>query len=150
VSNPIQLSARVAAPADPRRGRFTMQELCARYGIRRKTRYKWVARVAEDGRLGLAARSRASHSCPLQTPDRIADLIVAARQRHPDWGPQLLLAWLRQRHPRIHDWPAVSMAGSILKRAGLFVPRRRRRVPTHPGVVDPLTALPNDLWTADF
>ena len=28
--------------------------------------------------------------------------------------------------------------------------RRRRRTPIHPGVVRPVTAAPNDLWTADF
>jgi hypothetical protein len=144
------MDQRSAFLADQRRGLFTMRELCARDGISRKTGYQWVARVVEDGRCGLAERSRAPHSCPHQTPDRLADLIVAARQQHPDWGPQLLLAWLRPRHPRIHDWPAVSTAGAILKRAGLIVPRRRRRVSTHPGVVDPITAVPNDLWTADF
>ncbi len=36
--------------ADHRRGHFTMRELCERYGISRKTGYKWVARVTEVGR----------------------------------------------------------------------------------------------------
>ena len=30
--------------ADYRRGHFTMQELCVRYAISRKTGYKWMAR----------------------------------------------------------------------------------------------------------
>ncbi|MCU0636373.1 MAG: hypothetical protein MUE41_16010, partial [Gemmatimonadaceae bacterium] len=51
---------------------------------------------------------------------------------------------------RIHDWPAAGTAGALHKREGLVVPRRRRRVPTHPGEVDPITTVPNDLWTADF
>jgi putative transposase len=135
---------------DYRRGHFSMQELCMRYAISRKTGYKWVARVAEDGRRGLLERSRAPHSCPHQTSEVVAALIIAARQAHPDWGPQLLLDWLRPRHPRRHDWPATSTAGAIIKRAGLVHPRRRRRATTHPGVVDPSTAAPNDLWTADF
>lgn len=136
--------------AEQRRGLYTMQELCDRYAISRKTGYKWVARVAEEGRRGLQNRSRAPHSCPHQTPAAIAALIVAARRAHPDWGPQLLLDWLRPRHPRIHTWPAASTAGALLKREGLVPPRRRRRPTTHPGVVDPVTAVPNDLWTADF
>jgi transposase InsO family protein len=135
---------------DYRRGHFSMQELCMRYAISRKTGYKWVARVAEDGRRGLLERSRAPHSCPHQTSEAVAAQIIAARLAHPDWGPQLLLDWLRPRHPRRHDWPATSTAGAILKRAGLVHPRRRRRATTHPGVVDPSTAAPNDLWTADF
>ncbi len=35
--------------ADHLRGRFTMRELCERYGISRKTGYQWVTRVAEEG-----------------------------------------------------------------------------------------------------
>jgi transposase InsO family protein len=136
--------------AEQRRGLYTMQELCDRYAISRKTGYKWVARVLEDGRRGLQDRSRAPHSCPHQTPPEIAALIVAARQKHPDWGPQLLLDWLRPRHPRVRQWPATSTAGAILLRAGLVKKRRRRRATTHPGVVDPITAVANDLWTADF
>ena len=65
-------------------------------------------------------------------------------------GGQLLLDWLRPRHPRIHAWPATSTAGALLKREGLVAPRRRRRPSTHPGVVDPITTAPNDLWTCDF
>lgn len=136
--------------ADYRRGHFSMQELCLRYAISRKTGYKWIGRVAEEGRRGLAERSRAPHSCPHKTPNAVAALIIAARLAHPDWGPQLLLDWLRPRHPRRRDWPATSTAGAILKREGLVLPRRRRRSTTHPGVVDPVTAVANDLWTADF
>ena len=129
---------------------WSMTELCAQYGVARKTGYKWVARVREDGRRGLQDRSRAPHSCPHKTGEAIAALIVAARRAHPDWGPQLLLDWLRPRHPGIRHWPAASTAGALLKREGLVLPRRRRRPTTHPGVVDPITAVPNDLWTADF
>ena len=34
--------------------RFTMAEVCARYGVSRKTGYKWTARYAEEGRAGWA------------------------------------------------------------------------------------------------
>ncbi|HRN54223.1 MAG TPA: integrase core domain-containing protein, partial [Gemmatimonadaceae bacterium] len=64
--------------------------------------------------------------------------------------PAMLLDWLEPRHPEIRDWPAVSTAGAILKREGLVQPRRKRSPRTHPGVVDPVTDVPNDLWTADF
>jgi transposase len=35
-----------------------MGELCARYGISRKTGYKWLARFDEGGRASLGDRSR--------------------------------------------------------------------------------------------
>jgi len=41
--------------------RFTMSELCARYGVSRRIGYKWLARYAEEGQRGLRDRSRAPH-----------------------------------------------------------------------------------------
>ena len=141
----LPLDQREQCLAEPRRGMYTMQALCSRSAISRKTGYKWVARVAEEGRAGMQDRRRAPHSCPPKTNERVAALILAARRAHPEWGPQLLLQWLRPRHPRVHDWPATSTAGALLKREGLVAPRRRRRPTTHPGVVAPSTAEPNDL-----
>jgi hypothetical protein len=57
---------------------------------------------------------------------------------------------LATRHPKIEAWPAPSTAADLLARRGLVKKRRRRRSTTHPGVVQPNTAAPNDLWTADF
>jgi putative transposase len=133
-----------------RRGLYTMTELAARYAVSRKAGYALVRRVEEHGLRGLQPQSRAPHSCPHKTPARIAELVIAAKLKHPDWGPGLLLEWLRRRHRDIRAWPAVSTAGAILKREGLVKPRRKRSPRTHPGVVDPITAVPNDLWTADF
>lgn len=138
--------------ADERRRLFTFTELCARYGISRKTGYKWLARFATDGRRGLADRSHAPHTCPHRVAAAVADLLCTARRRHPDWGAGKLLDWLIPRHREIaaDAWPAVSTAGDLLARAGLVKPRRRRRPHQHPGVVPPHTAAPNDLWTTDF
>ena len=102
-------------------------------------RKEFVRRVEEHGLRGLQPQSRAPHSCPHKTPARIADLLIAAKLKHPDWGPGLLLEWLRRRHREIRAWPAVSTAGAILKREGLVKPRRKRSPRTHPGVVDPIT-----------
>jgi transposase InsO family protein len=128
---------------------YAMAELCARYGISRKTGYKWLARFDEGGRLGLRDRSRAPHHCPHRIARDVAAVICAARRQHPSWGPARLLAWLRPRHVSI-AWPAVSTAGDLLARRGLVKKRRRRRQWQHPGVVPALTSQPNDLWTTDF
>ncbi len=135
--------------ADHRRGLYTMTELCARYGISRKSGYKWFERFDEGGRSGLRDRSRAPHQCPHRISADVAQLICAARRAHPGWGPEKLLDWLRPRHPRV-AWPAISTAGDLLARHGLVKKRRRRRPHHHPGVVPPTTHAPNDLWTADF
>ena len=117
---------------------YTMAELCARYGVSRKTGYKWLDRFDEEGRHGLRDRSRAPHQCPHRIPADVAAVICAARRQHPSWGPAKLLAWLRPRQPAL-DWPAVSTAGDLLARRGLVKKRRRRRHYQHPGVVPPTT-----------
>jgi len=84
---------------DHRLDLYAMTELCARYGISRKTGYKWLARFDEGGRLGLHDRSRAPHHCPQRMARDVAAVICAARRQHPSWGPAKLLAWLGPRHP---------------------------------------------------
>jgi len=92
---------------------YTMAELCTRYGISRKTGYKWLARFEEAGRQGLADRSRALHHCPHRISPQAAAVICAARRQHPSWGPAKLLAWLEPRYPAL-DLPAISAAGDLL------------------------------------
>lgn len=87
--------------ADDRHGLYPRAELCARYGISRKTGYKWLARYQEDGRRGLRERSHAPHHCPHRIDPDLAALLVAARRTHPDWGPGKLLHGLAPRHPEI-------------------------------------------------
>ena len=135
--------------ADDRLGLYTRAELCARYGISRKTGYKWLGRFEDAGRQGLQERSRAPHACPHRIAEAVAAVICAARRQHPSWGPATLLDWLRPRHPGA-DLPASSTAGDLLARRGLVKHRRRRRHAQHPGVVPPTTTQPHARWTADF
>jgi transposase InsO family protein len=130
--------------------RFTMSELCARYGVSRRIGYKWLARYDAEGRRGLRDRSRAPHHCPHKIASSIAELLVGEREAHPHWGARKLLKVLANRHPKLRAWPAASTVADLLARRGLVQKRRRRRAPTHPGVVRPTTVAPNDLWTADF
>src|SRR3989441_9201748 len=146
-TSPVQQRERFIR--DHRLELYTTAELCTRYGISRKTGYKWLARFEEGGRQGLRDRSRAPHHCPHRISHEVAALICAARRQHPSWGPAKLLAWLEPQHPAL-DLPALSTAGDLLARRGLVKKRRRRRHYQHPGVVPPTTTQPNDLWTAGF
>ena len=51
-----------------------------------------------------------------------------ARQAHPRWGPNRLVAWLQERELQT-KWPAASTVGNILDRHGLTQRRRVRRTP---------------------
>jgi transposase InsO family protein len=128
-----------------------MTELCAHRQISRKTGYKWIARGAEEGRRGLADRSRAPRHCPHKISAEMATLLCEFRIKHDDWGARKLLKVLKDRHPRRRDWPAASTVADLFSREGLARrPRRRRPRPDHPGAPAIHTEAPNDLWTADF
>ena len=128
---------------------YTMTELCERYGISRKTGYKWAERYGEDGFEGLAERSRAPKTCPHRTDERVRSALVTLRRRHPRWGPRKLLGYLARRQPET-AWPAPSTVGEILRQEGLVMPRARRRRRSHPGHERREAAAPNDLWSIDF
>jgi transposase InsO family protein len=136
--------------ADHQRGLYTMTELCERYGVSRKTGYKWLTRYHAEGALGLQARSHAPKHCPHRIDAELSALLCTARRAHPTWGPEKLVQYLAPRHPERKAWPAVSTVADLLKREGLVRPRRRRRRTVHPGVGPIHTTQPNDLWTADF
>jgi putative transposase len=143
------MKERMRFVTDWERDLYSMAELCERYGVSRKTGYKWIERYEHAGPEGLRERSRAPHHCPHRISPDVAAAICATRRQHPSWGPEKLLHWLKRRHPAM-DLPAPSTAGDLLARRGLVKKRRRRRHYTHPGLVPPTTRQPNDLWTADF
>lgn len=130
-------------------GHHSFKALCERYAISRKTGYKWKQRYREEGLGGLADRSRAPQSCPHQTSEEIQDLLIWARKLHPTWGPKKLLPWLESKTPDFQR-PALSTATSILRRAGLIKPKRRRPRFDHPGAAARVTEAPHDVWTMDF
>lgn len=130
---------------------YTMTELCERYGISRKTGYKWAERYVAEGVDGLQDRSRAPKSCCHGTPEELVAVLVELRRAHPTWGPRKLLAVLRKREPEL-SWPAPSTVGGILKRQGLVEGgrRRARRSCSHPGRPSVQASAPNGVWTGDF
>ena len=52
---------------------WTMTELCTRFGISRKTGYKWLGRYRQEGLSGLQEKPRT----PRGRPHRIAPAIAA-------------------------------------------------------------------------
>jgi len=123
--------------------------LCRRFGISRKTGYKWVERYETSGPAGLLNRQPMANSHPDRVPESQIDELVGVRRDHPFWGPKKILVWLQEHRPE-QTWPAASTIGDKLKIRGYIRPRRRRlRVPMS---LDPLAAAdhPNDTWCIDF
>ena len=126
-----------------------MGDLCAEYGISRKTGYKFKSRYEALGPAGLYDVSRRPRSSPGTTPAEIRALLIEARRAHPTWGPRKLLAIVRRRHPDV-QLPAPSTVGGILDREGLVTPRRRRRRVIRLGELRREPLGPNDVWCADY
>ena len=145
----LLMDQRVQFIADYQRDLFDVADLARRYGISRRTAYKWIDRYDDAGPTGLVDRSRRPAHCPHATPVAIVTALVELRRRHPTWGAKKLRKVLGTREP---TWtlPARSTVCDLLDRAGLVTSSRRRPTPTHQG--RPLIAMTaaNGTWTADF
>jgi transposase InsO family protein len=114
---------------------------CRKFGISRKTGYKWLKRFAENSTAELIDRSRRPQHSPTRTPQAVEDRILAVRDRY-GWGPRKIRAHLKAL---ISDFPSVRTCAAILKRCG------RLKIP------EPAAPLqffergaPNELWQCDF
>ncbi len=127
----------------------TMADLCSRFGICRDTGYVWLRRFRLHGVKGLVELNRAAERHPNQTTAELERSVLELRQAHMTWGPRKLKRVLERDQPG-RGWPAASTMGEIVKRAGLVVPRKRRRR-TEP-YTQPLAhaSESNLVWCADF
>jgi len=127
---------------------YSITELAERFGISRRTAYKWIDRYEQYGQSGYQEQSRRPHSCPWQTDAAIVEGLVDLRKAHPRWGPRKLLDLMHRRHPG-WELPAVSTGALILARQGLARSKRRTRR-AHPGCPQRIPRGPNDIWGADY
>lgn len=125
-------------------GGVGMAELCRRFGISRKTGYKWLGR--SRGEQALEDRSRRPWRSPGKTAYRIEARLVRLRQRYPAWGPRKLRRLLARERPA-EPVPAVSTVAAILRRHELVDARRSAQ---SQAFVRFEHEQPNDLWQMDF
>ena len=123
-------------------GGVPVAELCRRFGISRKTGYKWLGRSAAGS--GLGDRSRRPHGSPMRTSPEMEARIVALRRENPAWGGRKLAALLAREGLSA---PSPSTITEVLRRHGLLGAGDT----ASPG---PFTRFeherPNDLWQMDF
>jgi transposase InsO family protein len=131
------------------RNEETMTALCERFGISRKTGYKWLDRYRVLGAQGLHDLPRAPLNHGLRTPVAIEGRIVSEKELHAHWGPKKIIARLRRAAPE-QTWPAPSTAGAILRRHGLVRGRKRARMRACGNGPWPPADKPNAVWTSDF
>lgn len=123
---------------------LSFSELCARYHISRKTGYKWLRRYQQQGLSGLSDQSRRPKNQPRRTPEDKEALILACRQRYPDWGGRKLRRVLQDQGHL--DLPSPSTMTEILRRHGLL----HTEQPAQANFIRFEHPHPNDLWQMDF
>ena len=128
----------------------TVSGLCRRYGISRKTGYKWINRYAAQGADGLRERSRIPAGHPATTPyivrQRVIELRTTTRLTP---GARQIRTLLQQRYPELPT-PATSTINKILRQAGLSAPRQtKKRYDRDPRPLKQ-SRRPNELWSVDF
>jgi len=122
-----------------------MAALCRRFGISRKTGYKWVSRYRAGGELGLGDRSRKPHRFRFATPAAMEERVLSVRKEHPSWGGRKIAARLQDL--RVCGVPVASTITAILHRhgqIGLEESAKRK------AFVRFERAEPNELWQMDF
>lgn len=138
------------------REHVNMTQLCNRYGISRKTGYKWLRRWRDHGEQGLHDRSRRPNNSPNRTPDYIEQLVLEVHEEYPEWGSRKLHYRMNRliaedRLPiTLKQLPAPSTILQILKRHDFWRP--------HVYGTDKETMAtnrfereaPNQLWQMDF
>ena len=143
------MDAKVAFILDWKSQKYQITDLCARYGVSRKTAYKWMDRYTQDGPDGLWDRSHAPKHSPHRTNPEVEQAIVQTRLRHPSWGPKKLIWTLNRWQPEL-PMPSRGTVAEILKRNNLVLPKRRPKPVGHPGRPSMLVSQPNDSWSIDF
>lgn len=127
-----------------------VKDLCAEYGISRKTGHKMLRRYREEGPSGLEDQSRAPDQIPHRTSEAMVAAILKAKRAHMTWGPKKLQALLLKRHSEVLV-PSPSTIGYWLKREGLVQARGRRpRATPTPAKALTASTKPNGVWCADF
>lgn len=130
----------------------SLASVCRRFGISRKSGYKWLKRYCAGGVRALGDASRRPRCCAKAHRPCWRERLRRARQARPHWGPKKL-RWLLQRtFPRAKRVPAVSTLGLWLAQSNLVRKGKRR---ARPGPVLPWRGAQapkgcNQVWTIDF
>lgn len=127
----------------------SITDLSKKYGISRKTVYKWCNRYEEKGIDGLKDQNRTPIHNPNRTTDDIIKLLIKEKLKNRKRGPVKIYHQLKRQYPNI-KLPAPSTISHWLKKNGLVNRRKiRKRVPPY---TEPFIAVqsPNDVWSADY
>ena len=120
-------------------------ELCQRYGISRKTGYKWLGRYRKEGSTGLADHSRRPKKSPGQLSEAKEQALVSLRRSYPRWGARKIRRLLNNQGEK--TLPASSTITAVFHRHGLIDAGSQAAKPNWQRFE---REVPNSLWQMDF
>lgn len=128
--------------------KYTITELCKRFGISRPSGYRLIGRYEKHGIEGLLEQSRAPINHPNRTKKEVEKQILSLKEKYSKWGAKKLRVLLFNDFQEA-EIPSIVTVHNILLKHGLVCPQRRlRRVkPIHP-IFDPQEC--NEVWSADY
>lgn len=129
--------------AEVMEARETVSALCRKYGVSRKTGYKWINRAAEG--LQLCDQSRRPHQQPSKTAEDIEQKIIQMRLDHPAWGGKKIHAVLESAG--VEGLPSDKTCCNIIKRNGLIDPAEASK---HTAFQRFEKHHCNEMWQTDF
>ena len=120
-----------------------VSQLCRRFGISRKTGYKWRRRYRETGATGLADRSRGPQRSPRRSAVAIEKQVLTIRDQY-GWGARKIKSCIER-----------TGQGQLAKSTAHAILLRHNRVHNSPDQVSgPYQRFeqerPNQLWQMDF
>lgn len=96
-------------------GSGNVARTCRYFGISRKTFYKWLIRLEDDGPLGLRDRPRRPRRSPNATPQDVVEKILHLRRSY-HYGPMKIRMYLKRYHAITKSQATI---WRILRQAGL-------------------------------
>jgi transposase InsO family protein len=134
---------RLKVLSEPERLGCTVGETLERWGVSRRTFYRWKKRHERWGTEGLEDLSRRPFNEPGRIDPDLEDAICRMRKEHPRWGARTIRNHLRREGVSA---PAISTIHRALVRNHLVAPQPRKR----PKATKRFERqVPNDLWQMD-
>ncbi len=93
-------------------------EVAVRFGTSRQSVHSWRRRFEQQGRPGLADRSRRPRTSPTRLPAEVEALICQLRRQHPRWGARRIGYELGRRG--VDRVPSRATVHRVLTRNGLI------------------------------
>src|SRR5882724_6602535 len=121
------------------------RELCRRFGVSPTIGYRLWARYRQEGKAGLADRSRRRQRSPAHSSAETEALVLTVRDAHPAWGGRKIRRRLRDLgHQAV---PSVSTITAVLHRNGRIAMAASAQ---HQPFERFERAAPNELWQMDY